>query len=500
MNKPRITELIKENFQVLKERNLSELSAKLAENISWLIATTADGFLRWALYQAPISLIPPEPDTTVFAADDGRIYVNPCFWNAIVDLARDLRRDWADELRFALLHEVAHLLLKHPWEFRGLVSQEFLSRHRIDLVTARHWSNACMDYIVNNFCSDVLPTAELVKSLTIRSSDDLEQFVNRSGATFPPRLKNDLDTRHYSKFSWKDLFCAIVEANEGFLLSHPNEDSEYVTDDAQDRCESLADQDSVQGVHGEQVPNTTLLVRRGVEYGNDDPQETWTRALKLAIVEARQNRKAGTQPGGHLLALERAVTVTIPWDVLVRRELANTLNTTRVISSWSKPSRKLEDYPGVVNEGHPAVMWLLADTSGSMREQLELITGTALSYFRWLAGTGEIRLVPWDVFVYEEITVRSPEDVNRLRELRGGGGTIINPVLDYVLQKLENGQLVVVCTDSCIDDVNTASFREKILRIHKVSGNNVLWLHLGAPSDIRAVDGLCGVKVIHYRD
>ena len=500
MNKPKIMGLIKENFQTLRERNLAELSTKLADNISWLIATTTDGFLRWALYQAPVSIIPPEPETTVFAADDGRIYVNPCFWNAVVDLARDSHRDWADELRFALLHEVAHLLLKHPWEFRGLVSQEFLSRHRIDLQTARQWANACMDYMVNNFCSDVLPSAELVKSLTITSSDDLEQFIIRSGASFPKRLKSDLETEHYSKFSWKDLFCAIIEANEGFSLPSQSQDFDLATGNAEDYFLPASGGSSVQGVHGEQVPETALAVRQGLEEESKDPQANWSRAAKLAIVEARQSKKAGSQPGGHLLLLEQALAVKVPWEVLVRRELGNTLNTTQVISSWSRPSRKLEDYPGVLSEGHPAVMWLLADTSGSMGEQLELITGTALSYFQWLGCTGEIRLVPWDAAVYSEITVRSPEEINQLRHIRGGGGTVINPVLDYILSKLESGQLVVICTDSCIEDLETPSFRQKILRIHKISGNNVLWLNLGSPSDVVGIQGFPGVTVIHYRD
>jgi len=500
VNKPTITRLIKENFEMLRERDLGGLSKKLAQSISWLIATTTDGFLRWALYQAPVCVMPPEPETTIFAAEDGKVYVNPPFWNAVVDLAQELHRDWADELRFALLHEVAHLLLRHPWEFRGLVSETFLTAYDIEPQAARQWANACMDYMVNNFCSDVLPRADLIKSLTISSSHDLEQFIRRSGADFPSHLKEDLETKHYSRFSWKDLFLAIVEGNKGFVLPPEAKRLNSKTDFLDNQHQTPAPITRAKGVHGELVPEDALIVRPGLDQLEDNPEESWSRAMKIAVVEARQSKKAGDQPGGHLLLLEQACSVTIPWDTLVRRELANTLNSTRVISSWSRPSRKLDEYPGVLHEGDPATMWLLADTSGSMRDQLELITGTALSYFQWLACPGEIKIIPWDASAYAEITVKSQADLRQLREIPGGGGTVINPALDQVLQKLEQGQLVVVCTDSCIDDLETPGFKQKMVRIHKVSGNNVLWLNFGSPSDAKVVENLPGVKVVHRRN
>jgi len=134
------------------------------------------------------------------------------------------------------------------------------------------------------------------------------------------------------------------------------------------------------------------------------------------------------------------------------------------VPSWTKISKKTPGIrPGYVEYSPPKV-WFLVDTSGSISDEiLSKFIGVLADLLRKVVGL-EVHLVPWDATVYEETVYKTPADLRKIREhLKGGGGTVIRPALEYVKKRMSPGDVLIIASDWMIDDIDSEETR-KILR------------------------------------
>lgn len=172
-------------------------------------------------------------------------------------------------------------------------------------------------------------------------------------------------------------------------------------------------------------------------------------------------KTAGVLPRGLLRELEGIRAPRVPWNIILRSVLSETLGR-HVVATWKRPSRKAPYAPGAKRLGLPRV-WCLVDTSGSISpEELSQFMSEVHAVAR--TGALEVLVVPWDAKSYEVQRLRRPEDVRKIK-LRGGGGTVIRHVLREIANRMRVGDVVLILTDGEIYDIDNPETRELLRKI-----------------------------------
>jgi predicted metal-dependent peptidase len=96
-------------------------------------------------------------------------------------------------------------------------------------------------------------------------------------------------------------------------------------------------------------------------------------------------------------------------------------------------------------------VWVLIDVSGSIDDQA--LKEFASEIYAITSYTGnKVIVISWDTEVKDEFELLNPEDVRRLK-FKGGGGTEIKKVLEYVSPKFEYNDVIIILTDGHIFDL-----------------------------------------------
>ncbi len=196
--------------------------------------------------------------------------------------------------------------------------------------------------------------------------------------------------------------------------------------------------------------------------------EEYKRGNKSALTEGLGNamvdlvaalKSAGSVPAG----LERYVNPErpkLPWYLILRKSLR--YGGSRSLRTWRVPNRRgLEYVPGYLNTA--SSVWLLVDTSASITdEELAKFLGEVIGAARY----GKVNLVAWDAEPYVlTLSASKSKILKKLKEVRGGGGTLIGPALELVYKKMRPGEPVVVLTDGYwFDEFEVLEIMDKIRR------------------------------------
>lgn len=170
-------------------------------------------------------------------------------------------------------------------------------------------------------------------------------------------------------------------------------------------------------------------------------------------------KSAGINPGKSTALLRKIKRAgEVNWRLLLRRALSPVLGRERIYYTYSRLDKRVPFFPGKVKYYDHGVrrVVVLVDTSGSISEnELRKFVGEVMG----LAGqfdVNELHVITWDT----EVTGARKYTSNELRrpvieklEVRGRGGTFIDPALKYVLDKFKDMKLdaVIVFTDGLIN-------------------------------------------------
>jgi predicted metal-dependent peptidase len=335
-------------------------------------------------------------------------------------------RDFIDslndaELRFVVLHEVYHKLYKHLTTWRHLYDQD-----------AQLANQAC-DYVIN-----------------IKISDD-----NRDGWAVMPQ-GGCLDVKYCDQAVW---------------------DSAAVFNDLRDNG---SPQDGSDGdTTGTQ--NTAVGVGRDGDGsgGNDSPQDgdggsgsdapsgfdshDWDGAAELTPDEKRELARdideairqgaliAGKLGSGGDRDLEQLLEPQIDWREVLR-EFIQTTCAGNDYSTWQRPNRRYVSsgyyMPSGISE-QVGELVIAVDTSGSIG-QIELTA--FMSEIKCICDTvhpEHIRLLYWDTRVCqdEKYDLHQLDDLVKTTKPKGGGGTDVECVTDYLTEHGVKPQAAIVLTD-----------------------------------------------------
>jgi len=211
------------------------------------------------------------------------------------------------------------------------------------------------------------------------------------------------------------------------------------------------------------------IYKNGEESDGEDTDEKWRERVATAY-EAQKT--IGTIPAGLRRLVDALLKPKVDWRNLLRQSFKVGLGRS-VVSTWKRPSRKNpEDFPGTVRFTYPTV-WCLIDESGSIGDSE---AAQFLSEVYSISGQASVACVCWDSEAYEVVKANSRQEVvgKVLGRLRGGGGTVIAPVLRKTLLNMKPKDVVAVFTDGEIYDLESGETKQLFSSVASKAGVAVM--------------------------
>ncbi|MEL9990404.1 MAG: VWA-like domain-containing protein [Thermoproteus sp.] len=195
------------------------------------------------------------------------------------------------------------------------------------------------------------------------------------------------------------------------------------------------------------------------------------RALERKLRRVRSFKEPGTSPFGHVRHVADVGKPSLDWRRLLRAELEEMVESLRDIRKrWSRSSRKTEWYPSKIGMGPNAVeVYVLMDTSASIDdERLRRFVSEVYGVLK--AGVSKVVVVPWDARAYEPVELKRLSDIEKIkRGLKGGGGTIPDEAIKYVLTSAKRKAVVIVFSDFEVAETGeTRKLFSELASRHKV--------------------------------
>jgi predicted metal-dependent peptidase len=243
--------------------------------------------------------------------------------------------------------------------------------------------------------------------------------------------------------------------DDGGLSPSESADQDAELDPVGDSAHSLGE--SSDG-NGEDEPQSSGDPGRAGEVldAADDPSEIaeldqkWERVVRQA---ASMAKAIGQLPGHITREIDRANNPGQDWREVLRAWFDQ--GALR-IETWNTPNRRFVGaglyLPGNRRDGVNKVAFLI-DTSGSMDA---IALGMVRNEAQAALDDGAIDEV---VVVYGDTRVNRVDNYHTGEEIefdpRGGGGTRLRPLFDYVAEQVDDASLIVVFTDMEFEDLNS---------------------------------------------
>ncbi|AFA40158.1 hypothetical protein Pogu_2131 [Pyrobaculum oguniense TE7] len=359
-----------------------------------------DPFLALLLRRTTIVAV----DGDVVAYTDGiRIFLNPEKWLGLPEKDRT----------FVLLHELMHIVLRHVPRWKQLSARYPLEER------------------VYNFVMDA------------KANQELEMYA--TGLTLeiimPVDVEETFGVKNVEEKSVEEIIREIHNRN-------PNKPLKQFIHDI-----GVPKSDGGSGVVAGDGADGRVVIQEGDEPAGKplSTAEVEERVIKKVVEAVMALRAAGRDPGRWERLLE-LLKPKVDWRRLLRATLVKGLGHS-VKRTWMRPSRKLPGvYPGKELWRYGKIV-IMVDASGSIGEK-ELSQFMSEVY----AAAKEVEhvvAVIWDTIVQQEFEIRRYTDIRKLK-VKGGGGTLIRPVLEYVFERHRDASMFVILSDWEIGDVDEA--------------------------------------------
>ena len=147
------------------------------------------------------------------------------------------------------------------------------------------------------------------------------------------------------------------------------------------------------------------------------------------------------------------------------------------IGNYTKTFKRQNRYgiEGLRGKRKDAIVFdVILDTSGSMLGDIEKVLGTILR------DGIMCNIVQIDTKVQSDTVISSPRELKQL-DLKGFGGTILQPAIDYIGEKKQQPRPLVIMTDGYTDHLDVSKIRDKVVVLTTgvnppISGGNVRYI------------------------
>jgi predicted metal-dependent peptidase len=183
------------------------------------------------------------------------------------------------------------------------------------------------------------------------------------------------------------------------------------------------------------------------------PEELYKRWIRKISETVITVKTAGRLPGHYEELINELLKPIIDWRRILRSSLTKGIGR-NVKRTWSRPSRKIPDlYPGKETLKLNKTV-ILIDTSGSIgTKELQRFVSEVYGVLREIS---KVVVIMWDAVVEDVIELRSNSDIEKVKVIKGRGGTCIKPALELVNEKFNDVDKIIIFSDWEIADLNDA--------------------------------------------
>jgi predicted metal-dependent peptidase len=389
---------------------------------------------RWPFLQSLLRRCRIVADTNVETAcvnAKGEMRVNPEFLKGLNTKAKVL----------VYLHEALHIALLHPVRINGKDGEiyDIAADSVVNTILAEHdFSFASLPFKVIT-ANDVAQMINKEPKEVVKMSAE-EQYYWLMKCEERPQFENIM----------KDLSSGA--SGQGGESSSDGENEEHGGEGAQ---EFVLQEGDAQAYSADKTPQ--------------EHEQYWRESITQSLVQAKL---AGKLPSGVERIVEGFLKPKVDWKSLIKKHLLNGIGA-NVILCWKRPSRRHPLIPGVKRLTRPKA-WFAVDTSGSIsNDELQQFFGEMNAVMR---NQGQGIIIPWDAQVYDSIDLKSSKDLARRigdGSIKGGGGTVIAPALEKVINEMRQGDIVIITTDGYIHDIAEENTQPLLSAIGKKSSTAV---------------------------
>jgi len=389
--------------------------------------------------------------------------INPEFW---------LSLDWAGKA-WVLGHETLHIAFRDAkrvgnrssdkWNVAADAINNELQKQLMKMPYKLYIFMITIDKLYNQFL-------QIFKALNLEM-EDLQKMSKEELYKILPEIKGGSGEIKCPKCGSKNVRVKKLDLNEKKAVfkcsdcGHEWEEEVEISPSAGSGKGIPIPIDAVVGDLGEDIKEIegTVLQEGDPEIYNSNDETEIEEKWKENIARAYQVQKTiGTVPLALRRIVEELLKGKIDWRNLLRQAFRIGFGKT-IVSTYKRPSRKHQDFPGIRRFTLPTVFFLV-DASGSMsKKELE----QALTEIYNVAGMCEVKVLSWDAQAYDIIVAKNKQEVvnKAFKAIRGGGGTIIAPALQKTLKHMKFRDIVVVFSDFEIFDLDKKETKELLLSV-----------------------------------
>lgn len=392
-------------------------------------------------------------DEKLVAATDGvTLYLSPLFFRLSIKSQMAI-----------LIHELSHVIQAHPARQKDFAHG--------DPERAKTF-NIAADALVNAVVEKLLDSDVLAKL-----SNELSDIFNTSVDVVRPRnvaRAIGVDVNELLTMSAERIAELLLQRN---AVDKMRENTGQTSGDLLERPQSgeVLQEGQYDEHNGQQPLSAPLNTQKAKEFGK-----------RLAAQAYSLAKAAGSVPGVVERLVRDVVKERVDWRRQLRGALAIALGEDVKMANIAINKKLPGLVPGKLRLG--ANIAVLIDVSGSIGNE-ELRQFMAELYAIAKASRSSLRAIFWDSEVQNDVEIKSPQDVYRVRP-KGGGGTILMKAVEYFEKKYaRQTDVMIVLSDWLVYDDR----KELAKRLTRLPMEKILVTTDEAPPKIP------GAKVIELR-
>jgi len=342
-------------------------------------------------------------------------------------------KEYGGNTVLGLKHELLHWMLQHM--FRSAVIVRHLVSEGVDVGTAKYVANLAEDAKVNQILKDageVIPHSWITPYTIGLDGNEVRQM------SIEEIIFKMLNSKGSSGKNVKESIRSVQMDGQKFI----------------DVTESVDGEKSE--VNGEVKVETVQDWSPELKEAREKGEKRFMDAVRRKVADDVMKAKvvaAGNATGNYALLVEAEVIKPeeITWYLKLYNSIRSELMKT-VVQDWTRPNRRVRDYPGVKVIRKPKV-YACVDISSSVyhrREVYKKFVGIILR----IAQTADVYAVFWDTNHSTPIKVTNEKNLNDKISTIGisaGGGTMIT-CLNDLMTTARAGDFVIVLTDGVFFD------------------------------------------------
>ena len=333
-----------------------------------------------------------------------------------------LYKPWLDmpmEKKIAvILHELIHILHRHP-----LRAKNIFAKHGYDEYI-HFLTNVAMDAKVNYTVNQLFGKVIVMEFRDLFTEEELEK-----------ESVEELADKLINRYKSKNKMPWIASVTVDVLPLKPSSlesESKHTLEGTPSKSEKS------------EYSEKEIILNKGKEYSKEFSKGDLEKELNNRVVESIIKAKisGASLSGIEERILKELLKPKVNWEQILRQSLYNYIMK-YVVSTWTRPNRKIQYYPGIKKISVPDV-WAFIDVSGSISaEEFKQFMSEVAEITR---HGGKVHVVTWDTEVTGYYTITSRHQVINVK-FKGGGGTTFAPVFEKFKDKIKPTDVIVILTD-----------------------------------------------------